>query len=51
MANAFVGLPVLIRLKGDTSAFVTGVLSSLDPLAGSLTLTEGAPKLRIQRSY
>ncbi|GAA5922121.1 hypothetical protein JCM3775_003499 [Rhodotorula graminis] len=40
MANAFVGLPVLIRLKGDTSAFVTGVLSSLDPLAGSLTLTE-----------
>ncbi|GAA5891338.1 hypothetical protein JCM8208_002590 [Rhodotorula glutinis] len=40
MANAFVGLPVLIRLKGNTSAFVTGVLSSLDPVAGSLTLTE-----------
>ncbi|BGP42256.1 enhancer of mRNA decapping [Rhodotorula kratochvilovae] len=40
MATSFIGLPVLVRLKADPTASVTGTLSSLDPVAGSLTLTE-----------
>ncbi|GAA5827535.1 hypothetical protein JCM3770_005990 [Rhodotorula araucariae] len=40
MATSFIGLPVLVRLKADPSASVTGLLSSLDPVAGSLTLTD-----------
>lgn len=47
MATAFIGLPVRIRLKGDPSSELTGVLSALDPVAGSLTLTEGAQPLRL----
>ncbi|TNY23286.1 YjeF-related protein [Rhodotorula diobovata] len=45
MATAFIGLPVRIRLKGDPSSEVTGVLSALDPVAGSLTLTEARSRV------
>lgn len=40
MANAFVGLPVLVKLRSGPNDAVKGVLSSLDPAAGTLTLTE-----------
>ncbi|GAA5974960.1 hypothetical protein JCM11641_006780 [Rhodosporidiobolus odoratus] len=40
MANAFVGLPVLIKLRSNPHDSVQGVLSALDPTAGTLTLSE-----------
>ncbi|BGP26561.1 yjeF-related protein [Rhodotorula toruloides] len=40
MASAFIGLPVLVKLRSGPNDAVRGVLSSLDPVAGTLTLTE-----------
>jgi hypothetical protein len=42
MATAFIGLPVLVKLRTAPNDCCRGVLSSLDPAAGTLTLTEGA---------
>ncbi|GAA5867780.1 hypothetical protein JCM8547_005231 [Rhodosporidiobolus lusitaniae] len=50
MASAFIGLPVKIALRSGPKDFATGILSSLDPGQGTITLTEaqtsvgGAPK-------
>ncbi|GAA5867714.1 hypothetical protein JCM8547_005211, partial [Rhodosporidiobolus lusitaniae] len=50
MASAFIGLPVKIALRSGTKDFATGILSSLDPGRGTITLTEarasagGTPK-------
>ncbi|GAA6029139.1 hypothetical protein JCM8097_001618 [Rhodosporidiobolus ruineniae] len=40
MSAPFVGLPVLVKLNSGPHDSATGVLSSLDPVQGSLTLTE-----------
>ncbi|GAA6046264.1 hypothetical protein NBRC10513_002255 [Rhodotorula toruloides] len=40
MATAFIGLPVLVKLRTGPNDAVRGVLSLLDPAAGTLTLTE-----------
>ncbi|GAA5884281.1 hypothetical protein JCM3774_006570 [Rhodotorula dairenensis] len=40
MATSFLGLPVLVKLRTGSSDSVQGILSSLDPASGTLTLTE-----------
>ena len=42
MATSFLGLPVLVKLRTGSADSVQGILSSLDPASGTLTLTEGA---------
>ncbi|GAA5986171.1 hypothetical protein JCM10908_006441 [Rhodotorula pacifica] len=40
MATSFLGLPVLVKLRSSPADSVQGILSSLDPASGTLTLTE-----------
>ncbi|KAG0663507.1 hypothetical protein C6P46_002403 [Rhodotorula mucilaginosa] len=40
MATSFLGLPVLVKLRTGSADSVQGILSSLDPASGTLTLTE-----------